>query len=156
MSIAELTSLLNSFGDVENINFVPHDIRNTKVFYGLPPVPFVGVEFVEAKHDAPRTRMVKCLTGGGVHVDNKNSAGEISIGLMEGTVTGGAVEVMNFTGIPFPIFIQDLGSAASVVIALDCRLVETPPWKRAATPGIDVYTFSTKSMFMLHGIRLLG
>lgn len=156
MSLAELTSALNSIGNMENINFVPHDPRSIKIFYGIPPIPFVGVEFVEAKFDAPRTKMVKCLTGGGVHVDNKNSAGEVSIGILEGSLTGGAIEVMNFTGVPFPVFIYDAGSAASTVVALDCRLVDTPIWKRAAAPGIDVYTFSCKSMFMMHGIRLFS
>lgn len=155
MSIAEITNALNSIGGNAEVNFTPYNIKNVHIFYGLPPVPIVGLDYVEARNERPKTTLVKCLTGNAVHVDNVNQTGTIQLGLMSGSPSGGAIQLLDYTGVPFPIFIQDGNSLASVVIGIDCRLAETPAWRKAASPGLDIYTFSCKSVTMIHGMRVV-
>ena len=158
MSIPVLISkLLSSVVADGDINYQPYDLRDTKIFYGLPPIPIRGLSYISAQFLAPRTKLVTSLTGGGVHLDNVNISGTIEMGLMSGSVSGGAIQVMAFIKQPFPFFIEDSSSGGtSTVVAPGCRLSETPEWKRAAKPGIDIYTFTAPMMAIVHGMRLVS
>ena len=123
---AQVLKAVASIG-AHNVNYKPYNISHTDVFYGLPPVPITGINSIRAVNTAPQTRMVPSLTGGGVHLDNINKSGLVEIGVMSGSVAGGAIQVMAAFKVPFPIIIEDSQSGgSSTVVATECRLSETP------------------------------
>lgn len=156
MSIVVLTAkILDALATDGDINYEPYDLSKVKVFFGLPPVPLRGVSYVRAQYKAPRTRQVDCLTGGGTHLDNINNSGIVEVGLMAGSVSGGAVQVLDFVKQPMPIYIEDdTGEGTSTVVALSCRLSHISDYQRAAKPGLDVYTFTAVNMGIVHGMRI--
>lgn len=157
LSLPELTKLVASVKTEGNINYVPYDIRDTHVFYGIPPVPMVGINRVLARYTSPSTRLVNCLTTKGVHATNKNKSGIIELEIMSGSVSGGAIQVIGYMNQPVPLFIEDTKTGGtSTIIAPECRLAETPAWRREATPGVDVWTFTSTTMTIIHGMRLVS
>ena len=137
------------------VNYLPHDIRDVLVLYSVPPVPVRGLEYVAAWYSTPQTRLVMGLTGNGVYINNNNKSGIIEFATITGTVTGAGVQVAELTGIPFPIVITDKSSGGtSSVAALSCRLITTPEWRRAALPGVDVFTFAAERLEISTGVRL--
>ena len=154
--VKNLTKIVNSISADGNVNYQAYDIRDTNFFYGVPPVPIIGVDYISASFTAARTRMFRCLTGNAVHASNLNISGTIEVGLLSGSVSGAAIQMMNFTGVPFPIFIEDGKSGGtSTVTGTACRLIDTPEWRRDRTPGLDIYTFSVDKLVISHGIRLV-
>ena len=150
---ALIIELLKVAGDA-NINYTPYNIARTDVWYGMPPLPIEGIAHIRAQYTAPRTKMVQSLTGKGVHVDNSNTGGIVELGVMAGSVSGGAIQVMGLLAQPFPLIIEERTSAGSAtVVATACRLADTPVWRREATPGIDVYTFTAPLMAIVGGMR---
>ncbi len=155
-NIALIAQLLKVAGD-ENINYEPYDLRQIDVFYGLPPIPIKGISYINAQYTAPRTKLVSSLNGGGVHVDNSNIGGVVELGVMAGSVSGGAIQVMGLLAQPFPIIIEERTSGGSAtVVATECRLADTPVWRREARPGIDVYTFTAPLIAIVNGMRLVS
>lgn len=122
----------------------------------MPPVPFIGLQYVYVQHNSPQTRLFMGLSGHGVFVENKNSSGIIEIGLLSGSVSIAGIQVLELTGIPFPIAITDLDSGGtSTVVASACRRVSTPVWRRQAMPGIEVITLATPQLIISEGLRLM-
>ena len=157
LSIATLTQLVNSVTADGDVHYVPYDIRDTNIFYGIPPIPIRGLNRVSVDYIAPRAAHFSCLTGKGCHAGNKNTAGIIELELMAGSVSGGATQVLSFLEQPMPFFIEDGQSGGtSLIIAPECRLLQTSPWKREATPGTDTYVFSSVRMSIIHGMRLVN
>ena len=149
-------NLLRKINDlVGDVNYIPYNITDTVVLLGTPQVPITGMEYVFARHDAPQTIMVKSLNGKSVFVDNNNKTGTIEFGLLAGTLANGQIEILNLTGIPFPINIVDTKTGGtSRVLGTACKLVATPEWRREALPGINIYTFQCTRLSISHGIRL--
>ena len=154
MSYIPLIARLIQAAGNDNINYQPYDLRKTDVFYGLPPVEIKGLAYVNAQYTAPRTEMVQSLTGGGVHVDNANKGGVVELGVMNGSVSGGAIQAMGFLSVPFPIIIEESTSGGTAtVVATACRLADIPVFRREANPGVDVYTFTAPLMSIVTGMR---
>ena len=155
MSVTDFIGKIKDvFGD--KVNYKPYDLRDTVIMYGVPPVPIKGLEYVYAQHMQPRTKLVMSLTGDGVFVGNQNQAGIIEIDIMTGSVSCAGIEVMELTGIPFPMAITDKSTAGtSTVLASACRRVGTPEWRREAFPGISVFTFATPRLLISDGLRML-
>jgi len=150
-----LVSLIKeAFSDQPNLR--AYDIGEVKILYGVPPVKIVGLEYIFAKHDAPQTRHIKCLTGGGPFVGNVSSAGIIELGILTGSASCAGIQVMEMTGIPFPISVADLGTGGtSFVAASACRRVDTPEWRREAISGLTIFTFKAARLAMSDGLRLV-
>jgi len=148
--IAQVKALLSN-----EVDYIPHDIRDVLVLYGLPPVPVYGLEYVFARHNEPQTRLVMSLTGKGVFVPNQNKSGVIEFAVLNGTVTGAGIQIVEMLGMPFPMVITDKSSGGlSTVVALSARLIGTPEWRREALPGLDIYTFACDDLFISTGLRL--
>jgi len=156
LSLSALTQLVSSVTTDGDVNYEPYNIKDTNVFYGIPPVPMLGVNRISAQYMAPRARLVHCLTTKGIHVGNLNTAGFIELEIMSGSVSGGAIQVIGYMEQPVPMFIEDSKSGStSTIIAPECRLVDTPAWHREASPGVDVWIFSAPKMTIIHGMRLV-
>lgn len=154
MSSDIIKNIKNAFSD--RPFYKPYNIKNTSIMYGIPPVPIRGLQYIFAQHTNPRTALIMGLTGSGVFVGNKNQSGIIEIGILEGTVSGGGIQLLELTGIPFPIMVTDTTSGGtSTVIATACRLVGTPQWRRDRLPDIKPYTFAVENLAISDGVRLV-
>jgi len=154
-SIKQIAKLLGDKDLLETIAYAPYKFTDNKVLFGAPPTPLIGLDFITARHLNPQRKRFQCLTGRGVFASNINTAGVIEVGIMTGSLSQGLIEVMQATGIPYPIIIQDISSGGtSSVIATACQLVETPEWKRELMTGVTVYTFESARLFINHGIKL--
>ncbi len=139
----------------DEIAYIPYDLRDTLILYGLPPVPVKGLEYVWADYSQPQTGLIMSLNGNGAYVPNNNKSGIIEFATMTGTVTGGGVQILDMLPIPVPIVITDTASGGtSTVVSLSSKLVKTPEYRRAAVPGVDIFTFVCKDLYISTGVRL--
>lgn len=138
-----------------NVNYLPYDISQIVITYGVPPIPIRGLEYVWAKHNNPQKKLVMSLNGKGVFVSNNNTSGIIEIALLGESVSCAGIQAMGLTGIPFPIAISDMTTGAtSSVLASACQLVETPEWRREKMPSLNIFTFATPKLIISNGLRL--
>jgi len=138
----------------EHVNYRAYNLRDTKILFGVPPVPIKGIDYIMAQHLESQNNLVMGLTGKGVFVSNNNKSGIIEIGLMAGSVSCAVMEVATLAGIPFPIFVNDNKSyGTSNVVATECKRIGTPQWRRSAVPGLEIFTFHTPLLVMSGGIR---
>jgi hypothetical protein len=155
MSVASLINTINSASGAE-IPYQPYDFSNVSVLVGTPPLKITGLQYILSRHNAPQTTLVMSLTGGGVFLGNHNMSGIIELGILSGTVSGAAIQMINLAGIPFPVAITDDASGGtSTVLASGCRRVGTPEWRRSAVTGIDIYTFETPRLLLSDGLLLI-
>ena len=155
MSVSGLVSAIKDVFGAEP-NYRPYSIKSTEILIGLPPFPVIGLQYVFARHNATQKRLIMGLSGQGVHVANRNQSGVIELGILQGSVTGAGIQVIELTGIPYPIAMVDTDTGGtSSVLAVDCQRVGTPEWRREALPGIDVYTFDTPALILSDGLRLV-
>jgi len=149
------TSLIREVNElVGTPSYKPYNLTQTKVTIGIPQIPIVGLHNFVAWHSAPRRRLVLSMTGGGVFVSNLQTAGIIEMHILSGTRSCGQIQVMQLTGIPYPIAAVDTeSSGTSSVLGTACQLVSTPHWRRSKRPGITVYTFETPRLIVSHGVR---
>lgn len=153
---SKVASVLDFFvGGGEEIDYQHYCLNDTHVKLGIPPIDARGVDFVAARYLAAQNTLFQCLTGKGVFASNENTSGVIELGVLNGSVTQGHIDIMQLTGIPFPINLADTSSGGtSVVTATGCRMLEIPEWRRDAFPGVVVYTFTSSRMYINHGLRL--
>lgn len=153
MSASLIKKIKELFGN--RVNYRPYNIRSTEIMYGTPPTPILGLAYVFARHNRPQTKLIMGFTGTGPFVSNNNSSGIIEIGIMTGSASCAGIEVMDLTGIPFPIIVTDKDSGGtSTVVASACRRTDTPEWRRDKLPGISIFTFSTPRLLISDGLRL--
>jgi hypothetical protein len=134
--------------------FIPHNIKEVEVFYGLPPVRVEGLQYVSGRHNNPQTRRIPSLTGHGAFVSNLDKSGIIEIGVLDGSSTCASIQVTDALGIPFPIAVTDLNTAGTSTLAGSaCRLVGTPEWRRGLFPGSKIYTFEVDALMISDGLR---
>jgi len=154
-SISELIKQINKL-QPRDVNYIPYNLKkDTIITYGTPPVPIVGLESFSATYLQPRSKLVMCLTGKGVFVSNQNRSGLIELVLLSGSVSCGAIQALEAVGIPMPLGAIDNKSAGtSFMLGSACRLIQTPPWRRAARPDRVVFTFHTPRLIVSTGIRL--
>lgn len=153
LSLKEAAGIMGLYPLSDKIDYTPYSFTDVKVLLGAPPMPVVGLDFVSARSVNPPRKRFQGLTGKAVFVSNNNQAGIIEFGTLSGSLSQGYIEIMQLTGIPYPIIIGDV-SGTGGVIATACQLVETPEWRRALRPELTLYTFETARMFVQHGIRL--
>ncbi len=149
--------LLSKVNDVlkDRVDFLPYNLRDVLVLYGVPPTPIKGLGYVFARHNRSQTRLVMGLSGKGVYLNSKNKSGIIEFATMTGSGTGGIVQLFELTGIPMPIIVQDIASGGtSLATAPSCRRIGTPEWRREKFPGVDIFTFACDNLVISDGVRL--
>lgn len=156
MNTTDLVDFLskNGFGGNSAGIYTPYRFNSTKTAAGVPPVPIEGLDYIWARHKVPQVALVMGLTGTGLFLQNRNQSGIVEFGLMNGAGCIAALEMFQLTGIPFPVTSLDTACQGSGIIALECRRVETPEWRRAKFPSLDIYTFETPRLMINWGIRL--
>lgn len=153
--MSELTKQIQEMFSDEP-NFRPYNIKNNIILYGAPPVPFKGINYLYSRYNNPQTKLVMCLKGTGIFVSNRDQSGIIEVGILDGSVSCAGIQVMESTGIPFPIAVIDTDSGGlSSIAASACRRVGTPEWRRDKVVGIKTFTFETPRLFISDGLRLL-
>ncbi|MCP4709222.1 MAG: hypothetical protein GY869_11405, partial [Planctomycetes bacterium] len=95
-----IKSIVGADGEV---NYEPWSMDDVKIFYGIPPIRVRGFEYVIARHNFPQWKLVMSLTGSGVFVPNNNKSGTIEIGILNGSASVAGVDIIQLTGIPFPL-----------------------------------------------------
>ncbi len=149
-----IAKLLGAFSGAK-IDYVPYSMDDVVIMYGIPPFKVGSVDYVFAQHANAEARLVMGLNAEGVFVNNKNKSGIIEFGLLNGSLSGGAIQVANMTGIPFPVAITDKSSkGTSTVLGSACRMIATPGWRRALFPGLTIYTLHTPRLLISQGVRL--
>lgn len=156
VDVSAVARLLDQyFTGEDEIALNHYSFTDSKVLLGVPPAPLIGLDYVSVRYAAPQTKRFQCLSGQAIFASNVNRSGVVEVGMMAGSLTQGYIDVQELLGIPYPIIIEDNKSGGtSQVIANQCRLVETPEWKRQAVPGLTIYTFETAEIAVAHGIRL--
>jgi hypothetical protein len=153
MSPADLIKKINDL--VGNVDYLPYNMSEVQVMFGAPPIPIKGLAYVLADHLQQQTRLIMGLSGTGVFVSNRNKSGIIEFGLLDGVMSNAAIQVLNLTGIPFPIAITDnTTGGTSTVLGAKCRLIKTPAWRRDRLPRVNIFTFYTDFLAISHGVRL--
>ena len=156
--MSDVSNLIRQLGllDAGRVHYVPYNFKDDiRITVGTPPVPIVGRESISAGFLNTPTKLIKGLNASGVFVANRNLSGFIELVLMDGSISGGAIQAMEILGIPFPITAVDKQSGGtSRILGTKCRRVNTPTWRRAGRPGRLVYTFHTTRMLLFNGIRL--
>jgi hypothetical protein len=142
-------------GVLGDIIYTPHSMANVEVRIGVPPLPLKGLGYVFAYHNNPQSKMIMSLNGKGVFVGNRNKSGVVELGIMDATISTAELQILEMTGIPFPIVITDTSTAGtSTVVGSACRRVGTPQWRREASPSLQIYTLATPRLLVSGGIRL--
>jgi len=141
-------------GDVfDRLGYAPHNMAKVRLFYGVPPVPISGLNYVWAKHDNQQTVMKMGLNGGRF-IPNKNQSGTIEFALLSGSVSNGIFQLALLTGIPFPLIVYDTqSSGTSWAAAGAATRVGTPEWRKEKMPGFHIYTFKTQNLAISQGIK---
>jgi len=153
--MSDILELIKSLAGINGkVNYVPWNIEDVEIFYGVPPILIQGVDAVRAYRSNPAQRFVPSLTGRGVFVQNQNWSGIIEVDLLNASASCAAIEALELIGIPFPLAVVDkttngLGSA----IGTSCRVVGTPHWHRAKMPGLYTYTFAATNLVILNGMK---
>lgn len=152
MTIALVKAIAEKVG---RLDYVPYNIKDTKIMVGVPSVPIVGLEYIFAKHFQWRTKMRMSLTGRGIFTSNRSSSGMIEVAVLSESASSAAMQTYGLTGVNIPISATDIKTAGtSFFIASNCRLVNTPEWRRAASPGLAIFTFHTPRLLISNGLRL--
>lgn len=156
LDVTAVARLLESYFTGENeIVLTPYDFNDTKVLLGVPPTPLIGLDYISAKLVNRKAKRFQCLTGSATFCNNVNLAGVIELGMLSGSLSQGHIQINDFTGIPFPILIQDNSSGGtSTVVGTGCSLIETPEWRRDAVPGLTIWTFEVDRLLISHGVHM--
>jgi len=155
LPISNIINKLNENGALDRVIYVPYNIKDTKLFVGIPPTLIIGLDYVFARYNEPRWKRIKGVNGKSRFAKNKDDSGIIEFGIIGGSLSCGVIQLLEELQIPFPISIQDFSSAGtSFVLADSCVRVDTPEWRREATVGLQVYTFETNTLAISNGIRL--
>lgn len=137
------------------VDYMPHNIKDTTVMYGIPPFLVGGLDYVFARYTNAQNKLVMSLNAKGVFVRNRNKSGIIEFGILNGTATGAGIQLAEMPGIPFPIIVSDSSTGGTgTCVALKCKRVGTPEWRRGASPGLDIYTFESSTLLISTGTRL--
>lgn len=153
--MSTVLELIKTFVGVSGTpHYVPYNIKDTQIVYGVPAVGITGLHYIFARHNQPQNKRFGCLTGGGFFASNLNTSGIIEIGLLEGSASCAVFQIQAMTGIAYPLVATDTSTAGTSLISCDaCRLVGTPEWRRERTVGLSVFTFEAKRLGISLGMR---
>ncbi len=142
--------------DAGKVNYIPYSFADDiRIMVGTPPVRIVGLDSIACGMLNPPSKLVMSLNNTGIFVNNLNQAGFIELTLLDGSFSSGAIQAIEYLGIPFPIAVVDTASGGtSRVLGTACRRVNTPTWRRSLRPGRVVFTFHTPRLLLFNGIRL--
>lgn len=144
-------------GAVDRVDYVSYNFKDVLFLYGAPPINVSGLHYVFARHNFPQRKMIMDLRAKGFAASNRNKSGIIEFGILEGSISTAAIEVIQLTGIPAPINVIDRSSnGLSTVTCKSAVQVGTPEWRREKLPGISVYTFETAELYIARGPRELA
>jgi hypothetical protein len=139
----------------ERINIKAYNIKKITVAYGLPPVVVEGLDYVIARHMYPQTVYRSSLNGTGKFVGNNNQSGIIEIGVLEGSPSAAALDLLHLTGISFPLVVVDETTGGTgTVVGTACRQVDVREWRRSASVNIRAFRYAATRLVAVHGIRL--
>lgn len=141
---------------IGQVTYIPYNMKEIFVSYGMPPVPLTGIDFISAAFVKPRVKSIPSLTGPGVFAKNKNQEGFIEIGILSSSLSSGAIQLLDYTGINFPVIAADgTTRGTSFIAGTKCRLIQTPEWRRDRVVGVTVFTFLTTRLIISHGLRAM-
>lgn len=154
MATSTLVDILT--GDIlDRVAYKPHNMSKVRLFYGAPPVPISGLDYVFATYDNPQTYLKMGLDGKGRYIQNRNMSGSIEFGILDGAASNLEMQAWLLTGIPYPIVVADERSGGTSFVAAGAATrVDTPQWRKELTVGIQVYTFKTAQLIMSAGMKL--
>jgi hypothetical protein len=152
MSATEILKLLGGHDGLYYRAYSPTDIV---ISAGIPPILISGWDYVFARYNKPQIKRFPNLGGRGRFVNNIDKSGIIEIGILQGAIAGGILDILSSIGIAIPILLIDIGSGGtSGVLSTSCCRTETPEWRREAIPGIIPFTFEATFMTISSGIQL--
>jgi hypothetical protein len=150
-----MSDVIKMMGGHDGLYYRPYSVTDVKISVGFIPKLMGAWHYVMAKHNAPQNKRFGSLAGSGVFVGNQNKSGIIEIGMLDGTLDAAISDIFNAVDIAFPIAVIDIGTAGtSGIIALACKRVETPEWRRDALPDITTFTFEAHHLEMSWGLRI--
>ena len=150
--MSEIVSIVNEL--VGDVNYIPYNINDTVLTIGLPPVRVKGLEYVFARRLNQKVKLEMSLTGNGKFIENQNRSGIIEFSIMSNTVSAGALQLLELTGLELPIISYDKSCrGTSFIAATRCRLIQTPEWRRARFPNLSIFTFQTPDLTLSNGVR---
>lgn len=153
MAISDLLTRINELLG-RRVVYLPYNLSKVQLTVGAPPLPITGIQYIAAFHSNPQTRRIMSLTGDGKFVSNRNQSGVIEFAVQANTVSTGVLEILNLTGVPFPVSVIDRTTGGtSAVFASKCRRVGTPEWRRALAPDAEIFTLSTTNLVRFEGVR---
>lgn len=139
---------------VGDVNYLPYSMADTFMTVGAPPVTVKGLQYVFANRMNRSVGMRMSLNAKGIYLDNQNKSGIVEFAVLSNTVTTGAMELMNLTGIAGPIFITDKSTkGTSTVLGTKAKLIQTPEWRRSKFPNLQIFTYHVASLNISHGVR---
>jgi hypothetical protein len=152
MSASDILNILTGHDGLFYRPYSPSDIIITA---GAPPVCVGGWDYVWARYNNPQNKRFPNLGGRGVFVSNTDKSGLLEIGILQGMISGGALDILDTAGVAVPIVVLDKGSGGtSGVVATACRRVSTPEWRRQKLPEIVPFTFEVTHMEISWGLQL--
>ena len=151
-TVAEILGLYPQTGDV---NQLPYCFTDTKVLFGVPPVPLSGLDSVRCRFAAPRAKRFSSLGGGACFLSNRNTGGEIHLIFGQGAFSIAQVELQNASGIPIPIVISDISSGGTAtILGTACRLIDVGEFVREQETPLIEFKLEADRMVLFHGLRL--
>jgi hypothetical protein len=153
--IKTIAEVLGLYPQTEDINQLPYYFPDTKVMFGVPPVPLSGLDSVRVRFITPRAKRFPSLGGGACFLSNRNTSGEISLRFGQGAFSVAQIELFNAAGIPVPMVITDISSGGTAsVIGTGCRLVDVGEFVREKEAPLVEFKLEADRMTMYHGLRL--
>lgn len=147
--------LVKSLTDVNGRQFYePYSMADVSFRVGVPPLSYPGVHRIRAYRSQAKAKGFNCLTGSIAYVSNRNINGFVELTLADGSPMHAYMQLMDTSGVSFPLHCGDSGTGGSSFIASSsCRVVYTPEWAKAARSDFVVYTLQCKRLVISGGVR---
>lgn len=150
--VFDLIQTINSVRGTDN--YEPYSMDDVEILIGAPPGAYPGVHSIRATRNQPKAKLFKCFTQNGAFVSNRDISGVIQIVVAPESPLHSALQVLDLSGIGFPIYATDTGTAGSSFIAsTSSRVINTPIWTKSRSVQLVTYTIECKRLAVNGGIR---
>lgn len=149
-----IAEYLGKYLPSEEMNLLPYCFTDTKVMFGSPLKPVIGLDSIRCRFLAPRAKKFSSLGGGACFLSNRNTGGEIILRYLP-SFSVAFTELINASGVSVPIIMSDVSSGGTAtVIGTACRLVDVGEFAREQEISLVEFKFQSDRMTMFHGLRL--
>lgn len=151
-----MASLISTIADLvgDQPDYVAHNIKNTSIFYGVPPVQIKSWQYFSAKYNHRQNGRIMCLSGKGVFLPNRNMSGIIEIGILSATAECASIELLDLSGVAYPLYATDTKAIGSFALGTGCKKISVPEWKRSLLPDLAIYRFEVDRLWISTGVRM--